>query len=328
MPMFLRWTLLMLVALSVSGCMQRESVTVLRLAHALDIGHPVHRAMLVMDQRLRELSAGTMRIDIYPGGQLGNERELIELLQIGSLAMTKVSASPLEGFVPVMKVFNIPYVFRNQDHYHAVLDGDVGREILDAPTAVLLRGLGFYDAGARSFYSVDRPVNTPADLAGLKIRVQESPTALQMVSALGGAPTPIAWGELYTALQQGVVDGAENNPPSFYLSGHYEICKYYTLDEHTSVPDLLLIGTFAWDALTPQQQAWLRQAVADSVRFQRQLWARDSDAALAAVAAAGVEVIRPDKTAFKQRVVDLQASYKGTTLDELIQRIEAVADGD
>ncbi len=321
-----RLVVLATLLLPLAACEQETATVVLRLAHSLDTAHPVHQAMLVMDRRLREISGDTMRIDIYPAGQLGNERELIELLQIGSLAMTKVSASPLEGFVPVMKVFNLPYVFRNREHYHAVLDSEVGRDLLSAPTRVRLRGLGYYDAGARSFYTVDRPVNTPEDLDGLKIRVQESPTALNMVTALGGAPTPIAWGELYTALQQGVVDGAENNPPSFYLSGHYEICKYYTLDEHTAVPDILLVSTFVWESLKPQQQAWLQQAVDDSVVFQRNLWASESDKALKAVAAAGVEIIRPDKTHFQQRVASLQDSYVGTPVGEILQRIAAVPD--
>ncbi|GAB3279565.1 TRAP transporter substrate-binding protein [Parahaliea aestuarii] len=307
-----------------SACGVRDDVVVLHMAHTLDTGHTVHKAMLRLGERLEHYSGGSMRVALYPGGQLGNERELIELLQIGSLAMTKVSASPLEGFVPEMQVFNIPYVFRDKDHYQQVLDSQLGQQLLDAPLPVRLKGLGYYDAGSRSFYTVNRPVREPADLNGLKIRVQESQTALRMVGALGGAATPIAWGELYTALQQGVVDGAENNPPSFYLSGHYEICKYYTLDEHTAVPDLLLIGTVAWNALNAQQQQWLQRAVDDSVAYQRQLWAADSDAALAAVEAAGVEIIRPDKRKFQQQVAAMQAGYAGTAVGELIAQIAQV----
>ncbi len=314
----------LLSCLILAACGGSDNVTVLRMAHTLDTGHTVHRAMVHMNERLQEYSGGQMRIDLYPGGQLGNERELIELLQIGSLAMTKVSASPLEGFVPAMQVFNVPYVFESKAHYQRVLDSEIGKQLLDAPLPVRLKGLGYYDAGSRSFYTVKRPVHTPADLDGLKIRVQESQTALRMVSALGGAPTPIAWGELYTALQQGVVDGAENNPPSFYLSGHYEICRYYTLDEHTAVPDLLLIGTVAWDGLNDEQQVWLQRAVDDSVAYQRELWETDSNAALAAVEKAGVEIIRPDKSAFQDQVREMQASYKGTEVGQLIDQIAAM----
>ena len=190
------------------------------------------------------------RQDIYPSGQLGAERELIELLQIGSLAMTKVSTAPLESFVPEMKIFGIPYVFRDAEHRWKVLNGSIGKQLLLAGEPFFLRGMCYYDAGSRSFYSMDKPIKSPADLEGLKIRVMKSITAVNMVQALGGSPTPIPWGELYTALQQGVVDGAENNPPSFFFSRHYEVCKYYSLDEHTAVPDILLMSTVIWYRLT------------------------------------------------------------------------------
>ena len=307
-----------------TACAQETEQRTLQIGHTLDTGHPVHQAMLVLGERLAEYSDGKMAVQIYPSGQLGSERELIELLQIGSLAMTKVSASPLESFVPIMQIFNIPYVFRDEAHYQAVLDGDIGQQVLDAPRAVRLKGMGYYDAGSRSFYTVDRPVNKPADLDGLKIRVQESQTALTMVRSLGGAPTPIAWGELYTALQQGVVDGAENNPPSFYLSKHYEVCRFYTLDEHTAVPDILLISTFIWDSLSSQEQQWLQRAVNDSVIFQRELWRKESDAALAAVEAAGVQIIRPEKTLFQSQVIDMQASFDGTDVGALLHQIQNV----
>jgi tripartite ATP-independent transporter DctP family solute receptor len=222
-----------LMTLLLVSCGAQQDVMVLRVGHSLDPSHTVHKAMLKMGERLQQLSGGTMAIELYPSGQLGSERELIELLQIGSLAMTKVSASPLEGFVPTMKLFNIPYLFRDQEHFFKVLDSDIGRDILASLKPAQLLGLGYYDAGSRSFYTTKKPVVTPADLASVKIRVQESQAAMAMIRALGGNPTPISWGELYTALQQGVVDGAENNPPSFYLSRHYEVAPYYILDEHT-----------------------------------------------------------------------------------------------
>jgi tripartite ATP-independent transporter DctP family solute receptor len=279
--------------------------------------------MVFMDGRLRELSGGSMQIDIYPSGQLGEDREAIELLQIGSIAMTKVSAAPLEGFVPAMRVFNLPYLFRDREHYLAVLDSAIGDELLLAPAAARLRGLGYYDAGSRSFYTKDRQVTNPADLAGLKIRVQQSQTAMQMVRSLGGSPTPIAFGELYTALQQGVVDGAENNPPSFYTSGHYEVARYFTLDEHTAVPDLVLISTRVWDELNAAQQRWLQQAVDESVVYQRELWQRDTEDALAALAAGGVVVLRPDKALFEAQVGGLLAEQGASDLGPLIERIRA-----
>lgn len=308
-------------ALLAAACSDSPDSVRLTLAHSLEPSHTVHKAMVFMDERLRELSGGSMQIEIYPSAQLGDEREAIELLQIGSLAMTKVSAAPLEGFVPAMRVFNLPYLFRDHAHYLAVLDSAIGRELLLALGDARLRGLGYYDAGSRSFYTARTPVQRPADLDGQKIRVQQSQTAMQMVRALGGSPTPIAFGELYTALQQGVVDGAENNPPSFYTSRHYEVARYYTLDEHTAVPDLVLISTRVWDALNAAQQAWLQQAVDESVAYQRRLWQEDTAAALAAVEADGVTILRPDKAAFEAEVQALLADYAASDIGPLIRRI-------
>lgn len=313
-----------LMTLLLVSCSAQQDVMVLRVGHSLDPSHTVHKAMLKMGERLQQLSGGTMAIELYPSGQLGSERELIELLQIGSLAMTKVSASPLEGFVPTMKLFNIPYLFRDQEHFFKVLDSDIGHDILASLKPAQLLGLGYYDAGSRSFYTTKKPVVTPADLASVKIRVQESQAAMAMIRALGGNPTPISWGELYTALQQGVVDGAENNPPSFYLSRHYEVAPYYILDEHTSVPDVILISRYVWERLSEQQQAWLQQAVDESVDFQRAQWQLDTEAALAAVQEAGVQVISADKSQFQQQVSGLINELKAGELGPMIQRIEEV----
>lgn len=318
------WIWISVASLLMAGCGPRDDVVVLKLAHTLDTAHSVHKGMMHMAERLDQVSGGKMRIDIYPSGQLGEERETVELVQIGSLAMTKVSTSPLESFVPAMQIFSIPYVFRNREHFFKVLDSEIGRELLGSTEVARLRGLGYYDAGSRSFYTKDKPINKPADLAGLKIRVQNSQTSVKMVAALGGSATPISWGELYTALQQGVVDGAENNPPSFHLSRHYEICKYYSLDEHTSVPDILLMSSRIWHDLTAEQQGWLQQAVDESVVYQRKLWQQATNEALEAVRAAGVEVIIPDKVPFQGAVIAMKADYDGTDVGDLITRIDAV----
>jgi tripartite ATP-independent transporter DctP family solute receptor len=307
-----------------SACTQQSDTVVLKLAHVLDTNHTVHLGMVRMAERLELYSDGKMRIDIYPSGQLGAERDAVELVQIGSLAMTKVSASPLEAFVPAMQVFSIPYVFRDREHYFKALDSDIGKELLESVKVARLKGMGYYDSGSRSIYMVDTPVETPADIQGKKIRVMKSQTAVKMVSALGGGATPISWGELYTALQQGVVDGAENNPPSFYLSGHYEVCKYYALNEHTSVPDMLLMSSRVWDSLDTQQQEWLQQAVDDSVVYQRELWQAATEEALAAVQEAGVIVTYPDKQPFMAAVEEMKAAYDGTETGRLLRAIEAV----
>ncbi|WP_111642927.1 TRAP transporter substrate-binding protein [Marinimicrobium alkaliphilum] len=305
-----------------AGCDQFTEVTTLKMAHDLNEQTPVHKAMVYMADRLEELSDGKMRIEVHASGVLGNERELMELLQIGSLGMTKVSAGPMENFVSEFQIFSIPFAFRDREHFWNVLEGDLGREILESSERVRLRGLGYYDAGSRSFYAVNRQINDPSDLAGMKIRVLESQTAMRMVSTLGGAPTPVSWGELYTALQQGVVDGAENNPPSFYLSGHYEVAKYYSLNEHTSIPDVVLISTHIWNNLEPQEQAWLQQAMDDSVVFQRKLWDEATQEALDAVKAAGVEVIYPDKEPFMESIRPMHESLRGQPVYELLQRVQ------
>lgn len=320
-----RLFVLVLPALLLLGnCAEGDRTRVLKLAHELDTSHPVHKGMVFMAEKLAEISQGRMRVDIYPGGQLGGERELIELLQIGSLAMTKVSTAPMESFVPEMVIFGIPYVFRDDDHRWRVLNSAVGQRLLLAGETVFLRGLCFYDAGSRSFYVKDKPIETPADLSGLKIRVMKSITSVKMIQALGGSSTPIPWAELYTALQQGVVDGAENNPPSFHLSRHYEVCRYYSLDEHTSIPDILLISTTVWNSLTPQEQRWLQQAVDESVVHQRRLWTEACEEALRTVQEAGVVVTRPDKEPFRQAVQPMHESYRGTPIYDLIQEIAAL----
>ena len=292
------------------GCVGDGDGTVIKLAHGLDVTHPVHRAMVRMAEIVAGDSGGSARIDIYPSEQLGSERECVELLQIGSIGMTKVSASVAEAFIPSFKVFSLPYLFRDRDHLFAVLDGEVGRALLLDGQESRLRGLCYFDAGSRSFYTRDRRVDSPADLAGLKIRTQESATAMRMVRTLGGSATPISWGELYTALQQGVVDAAENNPPSFFLSRHYEVCRFYSLDEHTSVPDVLLMSTRVWRDLDPRVQKLVQRAALEAAEYQKVIWAEASVEALAAVVEAGVEIIRPDKTPFEEAVRELIEEYR------------------
>ena len=313
---------IVLIVMSIfNGCSSEGAVTHIRLAHHHDVNHPAHKAMAYMAEQLEVISGNSMRIDIYPSGQLGTERELIELLQIGSLGMTKVSASPLEGFIPQMKVFSLPYLFRDNAHYWQVLESGIGKSLLLAGDPFMIRGLAYYDAGSRSFYSTKKPVFSPQDLEGLQIRVMNSQTAMDMVDVMGGSATPVDWGELYTALQQGVVDGAENNPPSFYLSRHYEISKFYTLDEHTSIPDILLISKTVWDSLSHQEQLWLQQAADDSVSYQRQLWKEATDDAMAAIIAGGVEVIRPDKKPFLASVQSLYEKQGDLSVAAMIRDI-------
>ncbi len=307
------------------SCAEISNTKYLKLAHGLDSSHPVHKGMVFMQERLAEKSNGTLQIEIYPSQQLGTERQALELLQIGSLAMTKVSGAVMENFSPKIKCLSLPYVFRDREHTYKVQDSDVGRELLIQSEKYWLRGLGYFDAGQRSFYTKEKSIMTPDDLKGMKIRVQESVMAMNLVRALGGAPTPISWGELYTALQQGVVDGAENNPPSFVSSRHYEICKYYSLNEHTAVPDLLVIGTVAWNRLSSQEQNWVQEAADEAIDYQRKVWVAAEQEALETVKAAGVTVTRPDKTVFAEKTRSLLDEYKDDPeMYELIRRIQNV----
>ncbi|MEN8777798.1 TRAP transporter substrate-binding protein [Glaciecola sp. HTCC2999] len=322
--MFRKYIALLSILMVITGCSSEDDVINLRIGHALDEQHSVHQAMVYMGERLSYYSDNQMQISLYPNAQLGSEREMLELLQIGSLAMTKVSAAAIEGFVPEMKIYGVPYLFRDNKHRWAVLQSDIGKTILGATDKAHLTGMGYYDAGSRSFYTSKQRVETPSDLSGQKIRVMQSPSAVNMVNTMGGSATPISFGELYTALQQGVVDGAENNPPSFFLSRHYEISNYYVLDEHTSVPDVIVASKHIFENLTPQQQEWLQLAVDDSIELQKRLWSELEERSLNEVKAAGVEVIYPDKQPFVDSVQSLYKSHEGTIIGEFIKQIKAM----
>jgi len=305
-----------------SGCNSGgKKVVTLKLAHGLAVTHPVHKALVFMAQRAYEKSDSTLKIDIYPSEQLGNEKECIEQLQMGSLAMTKVSTSPLEVFVPKFKVLALPYLFKNDADKWKILNGPIGKELLAAGESEGLKGLCFFDAGARSFYTSKKPILRPADLKGLKIRTQQSPMAMEMVSALGGSATPISWGELYTALQQGVVDGAENNPPSLFTSNHYEVCKYYSLDEHTMVPDIVLISTKVWNKLSPAHQKALQEAADETVPYEIKLWKAFVQESMDKMVAKGLKVYHPDKKPFIEKAQAMYKKYEGTEIGALAKRI-------
>ena len=310
---------------SLLSCNVKDGTKELKLAHGLPTDHPVHKAMEYMAERCKELSEGKLTIEVYPAEQLGSEQQCVELVQIGSLAITKVSAAVMESFAEDYKVFGLPYIFKSKEHAFKIMDGEIGKDLLMSTDDKWLRGLTYYDADSRSFYAIDKPIRTPDDLSGMKIRVMRSITAVEMIRALGGSATPISWGELYTALQSGVVDGAENNPPSLYTSRHYEVCKYYSLDEHTTIPDVLVVSKLVWDKLSDQEKQWLQQAADDSAILERDLWAASEKESLEEVQKAGVEIIYPDKTPFIEKVQPLLESYKDNEIIySYIKRIQAV----
>jgi len=301
-----------------------QNKIVLKLGHVLAPSHAVHTSMEFMAKRLVELSGGTVELQIFGGAQLGTEPETIEQLQRGALAMVKTSAAAMEGFVPDMAVYSMPYLFRDEDHYWRVLLGPVGEEILRAGEPQSVVGICYYDSGSRSFYTLTKPILRPEDVREMKLRVLPSKTAHEMITTLGGGPTPIPFGELYTALQQGMIDGAENNPPSLFTSRHYEVAKHYSLDEHTRVPDVVIFSKTIWDGLVPHVQSWIKQAAADSVIFERKLWREQTEEALREVEKAGVKIYNPDKAAFAAAMAPMYAKVAGTRIGELAQRIREV----
>lgn len=292
--------LLIIIVTSVISCKKTSDTKMLYLGHTLPQTHPVHKGILEFKRVLELRSDGKLKVKIFPDGQLGTERETLELLQIGSVAATKVSAATLSNFVPEYNILGIPYLYRNKEHMFNVLEGSVGKSILEKGSKFWLRGLCYYDAGSRSFYTSNKAIRTPEDLKGLKIRVQNNQMAINMVNSMGGAATPLAYGELYSAIQQGVVDGAENNPPSFVSSNHYEISKYYTLDEHSSVPDVLLIGTKYWNKLSKEERIWVQEAADQSAQAQKVYWRESVNESMKIIKDWGVEVIIPDKSLFAE----------------------------
>ncbi len=303
----------LILLLVLQGCGEshsEEDQKTLILAHAMHATHPVTIGMEFMTDRLEEISNGKLVIKTYPTAQLGDERSVLELVQIGAISMTKISGAVLENIVPPIRIFSLPYLFEDDEHYRKIVDGDIGEALLESGAEYQLKGLAFYDAGWRSFYTKDRPIRTPDDMRGLKIRVQPSVMAINLIRAFGGSPTPLAYGELYTAFQGGIVDGAENNPPSFYSSRHYEVTNYYSINEHTAVPDFLVINASVWENLTEQEQQWIQQAVDESVTYQHELWVASVEESMQVVKDAGVEVIYPDKEPFRERVQPIYDSFR------------------
>jgi tripartite ATP-independent transporter DctP family solute receptor len=307
------------------SCKKNESSKVLYLAHTLPQTHPVHKGIVEFQKALEKKSGGRLSIKIFPDGMLGSEREVLELLQIGSVAVTKVSAATLSNFVPEYHVLGIPYLFRSKEHQFEVLEGPIGKSILEKGEKFWLRGLCYYDAGSRSFYTSNKAIRTPDDLKGLKIRVMNNQMAINMVNAMGGSATPMAYGELYTAIQQGVVDGAENNPPSFVSSNHHEVAKYYTLDQHSSVPDVLIIGTKFWDKLSEEERVWVQEAADESSQAEKVFWNESVEASMKTAKEFGVEIIIPDKSLFAEKSKSVLEEFlrEHPEMTELVSKIKA-----
>ncbi|MEH0739944.1 TRAP transporter substrate-binding protein [Vibrio cholerae] len=315
----------MTCALAASTSFAASAATTLKLSHNQDRNHPVHKSMQYMADQVKEYTDGEVRIRIYPNGQLGTQRESMELLQNGALHIAKSNASEMESFEPAYGAFNIPYIFRDRDHYYRAMTGEVGEQILAASYDKGFVGLTYYDAGARSFYA-NKEIKSPEDLKGLKIRVQPSPTAVEMIKLMGGAPTPLAYGELYTALQQGVVDGAENNPTALTNSRHGEVSKVYSQDEHTMIPDVLVISSKVWDDLGDEYQQALKKAAKESMMYHKDLWTEMTDKAVKkAQKSMNVKFVAVEKQPFVDAVKPMHdTALENPAIAEYVRGIDAL----
>jgi tripartite ATP-independent transporter DctP family solute receptor len=278
-----------------------------------------------MGEMLKERSDGRICIEVFTSSQLGEEKDTIEQTQFGVIDMNRVSLGPFNNIIEETQVVSLPYIFRSVEHMHHVMDGPIGQQILDAFTAHDLVGLAFYDSGSRSFYNSEKPITSMADMAGMKFRVMQSDIFVDMVAALGANATPMPYGEVYSSIQTGVIDGAENNWPSYDSSGHFEVAKYYTLDQHLIVPEVLVMAKSTFDKLSAEDQALVLQAAKDSVPVMRELWTAREAESEQRVRDAGVEIVTDiDKTPFIEAMVPVYEKYVTTdVLKDLVTRIQA-----
>lgn len=288
-------------------------------------GYPTVAAVNAMGDMLKEKTGDRLCIEVFHSAQLGEEKDTIEQTQFGVIDMNRVSLGPFNNIIEETQIPSLPYIFRSVEHMHKVMDGPVGQQILDAFADHDLIGLAFYDGGSRSFYNSEKPINSMADLAGMKFRVMQSDMFVDMVSALGANATPMPYGEVYSSIQTGVIDGAENNWPSYESSGHFEVAKYYTLDQHLIVPEVLVMSKTSFDKLSPEDQALVRQAAKDSVPVMRDLWAAREKVSETRVREAGVEIITDiDKTPFIEAMVPVYEKYvTSDLLKQMVKDIQA-----
>jgi len=288
-------------------------------------GYPTVEAVKYMGELIKERTDGRIGVEVYHSAQLGEEKDTIEQTQFGVIDLNRVSMGPFNNIVEETQVVSLPYIFRSIDHMHKVMDGPIGEEILAAFEPHDLIGLAYYDGGARSFYNSEKPIKSMDDLKGLKFRVMQSDIFVDMVNALGGNATPMPYGEVYSSIQTGVIEGAENNWPSFESSKHFEVAKHYTLDEHLIVPEVLVMSKKSWEKLSPEDQEIVRAAAKESVTKMRELWQAREAESEKMVREAGVEVVKDiDKQPFIDAMKPVYEKYvTNDKLKDLVARIQA-----
>ena len=289
-------------------------------------GYPTVEAVKHMGKLLDQWTNGRLSIKTYPGRQLGEEKDTIEQTIAGAIDINRVNLAPLNSIIPETAIPALPYIFRSIDHMYAVMDGEIGQQILDSFEKHGMVGLCYYDSGARSFYNSKRPILSPADMKGMKIRVQNSDLFVATMEALGADATPMEFGQVYEALKTGVIDGAENNWPSYESTRHFEVAKYYTLDQHSMSPEVLVMSKRSWDKLSPADQALVKKAAYMSVPVMRKLWNDRVAKSKAIVMKAGNEVVEnPDKQPFIDAMAPVYKKFASTPeLSDLVKRIQAV----
>ena len=288
-------------------------------------GYPTVEAVKYMGELLKERSGGRIAVEVYHSAQLGEEKDTIEQTRAGVIDLNRVSMGPFNGLVPETRVVSLPYIFRSVDHMHKVMDGDIGADILSGFEAHGLVGLAYYDGGARSFYNREKPITSIDDLKGMKFRVMQSDIFVDMVSALGANAVPLPYGEVYSSIETGVIDGAENNFPSYESAKHSEVAKHYSLDEHLIVPEVLVMAKSSWDKLSADDQALVKQAAKDSVAKQRELWQAREAVSRKMVEDAGSQITTPDKQPFIDAMGPVYDKHvTDDKLKSLVERIRAV----
>ncbi|MEM9057785.1 MAG: TRAP transporter substrate-binding protein [Pseudomonadota bacterium] len=295
---------LLLAPLLLTACSERRGARPLFAADSQPDDYPTTQGLHAIDRLLNERTNGEMRVRVYPGGQLGAEKDTLEIAVFGGLDLTRVNLAPVNSIVPASIVLALPFLFRSIAHSRAAFDGAIGRGILNAMMPYGLRGMCYYDSGARCFYNTKRPIVSPADIAGMKIRVPKSDIYVAMIDALGANATPIPYGEVYQSLVQGVVDGAENNYPSYESSRHFEAAQHFSLTRHVMAPELVVGSRRSWDRLSPEAQDYLQAAASDSVPVMRGLWDKRVGVSRRRVAEAGVSVVQDvDHAAFAEKML-------------------------
>lgn len=298
---------------------------VLKAADVHPAGYPTVMAVESLGRKLETASEGRLKVQTYPGGVLGGEKEMIEQTQFGAINLLRTSLGPVGTVVPEVNVFNMPFVFRDIAHMRAVIDGPIGEELLARISAspAKLVAIAWMDGGSRNLYT-KKPVRQPADLKGQKIRMMGNPLFVDTMNAMGGNGISMGYGEVFTALQTGVVDGAENNAPSYFTSNHYSTgAKYYTQTHHLIIPEILVVSRVTWDKLSPADQALMKKLGREAQLEQRALWDKAVADNTAKLKGAGVEFIEIDSKAFREATAPVRARY-GAARADLIRRIEAV----